>query len=102
MTLTGRETAAQTARMASRSGNPGANSTLAPAASNAFSRAIVSSRSSRPWRKFSARAVTTRSTADRAARWEESCVGKECVRTLQSGGVPDDKKQKKQRRKEQY
>jgi hypothetical protein len=45
MKLTGRVTAAQTARTASRSGSAGANRTSAPAASYAFRRAIVSARS---------------------------------------------------------
>ena len=55
MKLKGLPTAAQTARTASRSGRPGAISASAPAASYAFSRLIVSSRWSRPRRKFSVR-----------------------------------------------
>src|SRR5262245_34017458 len=65
MKLYGFERAAHTLRTASRSGNPGAISTSAPAFSNACSRLIVSSRSSRPRTKFSVRAVRTKS-CDRA------------------------------------
>ena len=48
--------------MSSGALTPGANSTSAPASWYACSRAMVSSRSRRPWRKFSARAVSTRCT----------------------------------------
>src|SRR5437764_827782 len=58
MKLNGLPTASHTARTASRSGSPGAISTSAPAASYAFNRLIVSSRSDRPRRKFSVRPVS--------------------------------------------
>ena len=67
MKLTGLDTAAQTARTAARSGRPGANSTSAPAFSKAKSRAIVSSRSGLPRRKFSARAVKVNGKASARA-----------------------------------
>ena len=58
MKLNGFDSAEHTVRTAARSGKPGAISTSAPAASNACSRLIVSSRSGLPRMKFSARAVS--------------------------------------------
>src|SRR3954468_4078800 len=53
-------TAATSVRMVGRSRMPGAYSTSGPAAAKACSRRIVSSRSARPCRKFSARATTVK------------------------------------------
>src|SRR5438477_3119861 len=57
-TLTGLETDAQTSRIASRLESPGAYTTSAPASAKACNRRIVSTRSGRPWRKFSALAAS--------------------------------------------
>ncbi len=59
-TFTGRSTADTICLMSARLFRPGAYSTSAPAAWYACSRAMVSARSGRPCRKFSARAVSTR------------------------------------------
>src|SRR5262249_10629805 len=61
-TLTGLLTDDVTVRIVARSRTPGAYSTSAPAFSKARSRLIVSSRSSRPCRRFSARAVSRKGT----------------------------------------
>src|SRR5271169_6474651 len=85
MKLNGLPTAAHTARTESKSGRPGAISASAPAASYAFSRLIVSSRSSRPRKKFSVRPVSVNgngsaraaaaAAAMRSVAWPSSKIG---------------------------
>ena len=73
-TLTGRVTDATTVRIDPRSRSPGAYSTSAPTRSNACSRRIVSSRSTRPWRRFSARAVSVKGIGSALATSTAACT----------------------------
>ena len=95
-TLTGTLTASITAAMSSGAVRPGANTTSAPAASNARRRAIVSDRSSRPCRWFSARAVSTSRgwpgawACSAAAATRSTACSKRMDRALRlAGGVLD-------------
>ena len=67
-TFTGLPTEPQRVRRSSAFVIPGAKRASAPAASNACRRRIVSARSARPWRKFSARPTFSTTTAESRSR----------------------------------